>query len=99
VVFLIGSALSGAAQTMTQLILFRALQGIGAGGLFPIAIAVVGDIFTPRERAKWQGVTGSVSALASILGPALGGFFTDNLTWRWVFYVNLPVGVVAMLVL
>ncbi len=99
VIFLLGSALSGAAQTMTQLILFRAFQGLGAGGLVPIAIAVVGDIFTPRERAKWQGVTGSVSALASIVGPALGGFLTDNLTWRWVFYVNLPIGVVAMLVL
>ena len=99
VLFLAGSALSGAAQTMTQLILFRGFQGLGAGGLMSIAIAVVGDIFTPRERAKWQGVTGSVSALASILGPALGGFLTDNLTWRWVFYVNLPIGVAAMLVL
>ena len=99
VVFLIGSALSGAAQTMTQLIFFRGFQGLGAGGLFSIAIAVVGDIFTPRERAKWQGVTGSVSALASILGPALGGFITDNLSWRWVFYVNLPIGIAAMAVL
>ncbi|HEU5199667.1 MAG TPA: MDR family MFS transporter [Ktedonobacterales bacterium] len=99
ILFLAGSALSGASQTMTQLIFFRGFQGLGAGGLISIAIAVVGDIFTPRERAKWQGVTGSVSALASILGPALGGFLTDNLTWRWVFYVNLPIGVAAMLVL
>ncbi len=99
VLFLAGSALSGAAQTMTQLILFRGFQGLGAGGLMSIAIAVVGDIFTPRERAKWQGITGSVSALASILGPALGGFLTDNLSWRWVFYVNLPIGIAAMMVL
>jgi EmrB/QacA subfamily drug resistance transporter len=99
VVFLIGSALSGASQTMTQLIFFRGFQGLGAGGLMSIAIAVVGDIFTPRERAKWQGVTGSVSALASILGPALGGFLTDHISWRWVFYVNLPIGIAAMLVL
>ncbi|HEX6779214.1 MAG TPA: MDR family MFS transporter [Ktedonobacterales bacterium] len=99
VLFLIGSALSGASQTMTQLIFFRGFQGLGAGGLISIAIAVVGDIFTPRERAKWQGVTGSVSALASILGPALGGFLTDHISWRWVFYVNLPIGIAAMLVL
>jgi EmrB/QacA subfamily drug resistance transporter len=99
ILFLIGSALSGASQTMTQLIFFRGFQGLGAGGLISIAIAVVGDIFTPRERAKWQGVTGSVSALASILGPALGGFLTDHATWRWVFYVNLPIGIAAMAVL
>ncbi len=99
VLFLAGSALSGAAQTMTQLIFFRAFQGIGAGGLMPIAIAVVGDIFTPRERAKWQGVTGAVFGLAAIVGPSVGGFITDNLTWRWVFYVNLPVGLAALAVL
>jgi EmrB/QacA subfamily drug resistance transporter len=99
VLFLAGSALSGAAQTMTQLIYFRAFQGIGAGGLMPIAIAVVGDIFTPRERAKWQGVTGAVFGLAAIIGPSVGGFITDNLTWRWVFYVNLPVGAAALAVL
>src|SRR2546421_7802304 len=99
VVFLLGSALSGAAQSMNQLIIFRALQGIGAGALMPIAIAIVGDLFTPRERGKWQGVTGAVFGVSSILGPALGGWLTEALSWHWIFYVNLPVGIVAMLVL
>jgi EmrB/QacA subfamily drug resistance transporter len=99
VVFLIGSALSGLSQSMNQLIAFRALQGIGAGALMPIAIAIIGDLFTPRERGKWQGVTGGVWGLSAIVGPLAGGWITDNLTWRWVFYVNLPIGIVAMLVL
>jgi EmrB/QacA subfamily drug resistance transporter len=99
VIFLIGSALSGMSQSMTQLISFRAFQGIGAGALMPIAIAVVGDLFTPRERGKWQGITGAVFGLASIVGPTLGGWITQNSTWRWVFYVNLPIGITAMLVL
>jgi EmrB/QacA subfamily drug resistance transporter len=99
VVFLLGSGLSGASQTITQLIYFRAFQGIGAGALVPIAIAVVGDLFTPRERGKWQGVAGAIFGLSSILGPLVGGWITDHSTWRWVFYVNLPVGIVALLVL
>ncbi len=99
VVFLIGSALSGASQSMNELIGFRALQGIGAGALMPIAIAVVGDLFTPRERGKWQGVTGAVWGFSAIVGPTLGGWITENTSWRWVFYVNLPVGIIAMLVL
>ncbi len=99
VVFLIGSALSGASQSMNQLIAFRAFQGLGAGALMPIAIAVVGDLFTPRERGKWQGVTGGVWGLSAIVGPTLGGWITQNSTWRWVFYVNLPIGIVALLVL
>src|SRR5581483_10572609 len=99
VIFLIGSAASGAAQTMDQLIIFRAFQGIGAGALMPIAIAIVGDLFTPRERGKWQGITGAVWGLSSIVGPLVGGWITDNTTWRWVFYVNLPIGIAAMLVL
>lgn len=99
VVFLIGSGLSGAAQSMEQLIGFRALQGLGAAALLPIAMAVVGDLFTPRERAKWQGVTGAVFGLSSIIGPTAGGWITENASWRWVFYVNLPLGIVAMLLL
>lgn len=99
VVFLAGSALSGAAQTMNQLIAFRALQGLGAGALQPIAVAVVGDLFPPRERGKWQGVTGSIYALAAITGPLAGGLITDHASWRWVFYINVPVGILAMLVL
>src|SRR5579884_1617963 len=97
--FLAGSALSGASQSMLQLILFRGFQGIGAGALMPIALTVVGDLFTPRERGRWQGITGAVFGLSSILGPTVGGWISDNLTWRWVLYVNLPVGLVAMLVL
>lgn len=99
VIFLIGSAASGAAQTMDQLIIFRAFQGIGAGALMPIAVAIVGDLFTPRERGKWQGITGAVWGLSSIVGPTAGGWITENSTWRWVFYVNLPIGIVALFVL
>ncbi len=99
VVFLAGSALSGAAQTMNQLIAFRAFQGLGAAALQPIAITIIGDLFPPRERGKWQGVSGSIYALAAILGPLAGGWISDNTTWRWVFYINVPVGIVALLVL
>lgn len=99
VLFLAGSAASGAAQSMNQLIAFRGFQGLGAAALMPIAMAVIGDLFTPRERGKWQGVTGAVFGLSSILGPAAGGWITDNTTWRWVFYVNVPIGIVALLVL
>jgi len=99
VIFLTGSALSGASQTMNELIAFRAFQGLGAGALMPIAIAVVGDLFTPRERGKWQGVTSAVFGISAIIGPALGGWITQYSSWRWVFYVNLPVGIIALLVL
>lgn len=99
VLFLVGSAASGASQNMNQLIAFRGFQGLGAAALMPIAMAVIGDLFTPRERGKWQGVTGAVFGLSSVLGPAAGGWITDNTTWRWVFYVNLPVGIAALLVL
>ena len=99
VVFLIGSALSGAAQSMDQLIAFRAFQGLGAAALEPMAIIIIGDLFPPRERGKWQGVSGSIYGLAAILGPLAGGWITDNASWRWVFYINIPVGIVALLVL
>jgi MFS family permease len=82
VIFLIGSALSGTSQNMTQLIIFRAIQGLGAGAMMPIAIAIIGDIFPPAERDKWQGLAASVFGVASIVGPTLGGWNTDNLSWR-----------------
>ncbi len=97
--FLIGSLLCGLSQEMWQLILFRGIQGAGAGAIFPIALAVIGDLFSPRERGKYQGLFGAVFALASILGPALGGFLTDTISWHWVFLVNLPLGIVALVVL
>src|SRR5437763_13384 len=97
--FLVGSALAGASQSMNMLIAFRAFQGLGAGALLPIAIAVVGDLFTPRERGKWQGVTGAVFGISSIIGPVVGGWLTEYASWRWIFYVNLPIGIVALLVL
>jgi EmrB/QacA subfamily drug resistance transporter len=99
VVFLVGSALCGAAQSMTQLVVFRAIQGIGAGGLFPLSLAVIGNIVPPRDRGRWQGLIGAVFAASSIIGPAIGGFVVDNTTWRWVFFVNLPVGGLALLVI
>lgn len=99
VLFLVGSAASGASQSMNQLIAFRAFQGLGAAALLPIALAVIGDLFTPRERGKWQGVTGAVFGISSVLGPTAGGWITDNSTWRWVFYVNVPIGIIALLVL
>src|SRR5947209_13289587 len=99
VVFLVGSALCGTAQNMTQLVLFRAVQGIGAGGLFPLSLAVIGNIVPPRDRGRWQGLIGAVFAASSILGPAVGGFIVDNASWRWVFLVNLPVGALALVVI
>ncbi len=96
-VFLLGSALSGMAQSMTQLILFRAIQGIGGGALFPIAIAIIGDLFPPAERGKWQGLFAAVFGFSAIIGPSLGGWITDHWGWRWVFYVNMPIGVLALL--
>src|SRR5439155_5694756 len=96
--FLIGSALCGAAQTMTQLIAFRAVQGLGAGGLIPLTFAVIGDLFSPRERGRYQGLTGAVWAIAAVAGPLLGGVLTDSASWRWIFYINLPLGGVALIV-
>jgi EmrB/QacA subfamily drug resistance transporter len=99
VVFLIGSALCGAATSMTQLVVFRAIQGIGGGGVFPLSLAVIGNIVPPRDRGRWQGLIGAVFAASSIIGPAVGGFIVDNTTWRWVFLVNLPVGGLALAVI
>jgi EmrB/QacA subfamily drug resistance transporter len=97
VIFLAGSALAGTSQNMTQLIIYRGIQGLGAGAMMPIAMAIIGDIFPPAERGKWQGLIVAVFGLASIVGPTLGGWITDNWGWRWVFYVNMPVGIIAIL--
>src|SRR6476660_6028686 len=95
-IFLTGSMLAGLSQTMIQLISFRALQGVGAGGLMVGAQAIIGDIVPPRERGRYMGLIGAVFAVASVAGPLLGGFFVDSLSWRWVFYVNIPVGALAI---
>ncbi|HLH25372.1 MAG TPA: MDR family MFS transporter [Chloroflexota bacterium] len=98
VLFLVGSALCGLSRTMWHLILFRGLQGLGGGGLIVTSQAIVADVVSPRERGRYQGIFGSVFGVTSVAGPLLGGFFVDHLSWRWVFYVNLPIGVVALVV-
>lgn len=97
VIFLFGSALCGFSQSMTQLIIFRAIQGIGGGALMTNAFAIVADLFTAKERAKWQGLMGGVFGLSSVFGPILGVYFADNLGWRWVFYINMPFGLLALI--
>jgi len=97
--FLVGSALSGLSQEMWQLVLFRGIQGLGAGALFPIALAIIGDLFTPAERGKYQGLFGLVFGTAFLAGPAIGGFLTDTFSWHAIFYVNLPIGAIALAVI
>jgi EmrB/QacA subfamily drug resistance transporter len=97
-IFLLGSVLSGLSQSMYQLIIFRGVQGIGAGGLITLTLAIVGDVISPRERGRYQGYFGAVFAVSSVLGPLIGGFLVDQASWRWVFYVNIPIGAVALVV-
>jgi EmrB/QacA subfamily drug resistance transporter len=98
VLFLLGSALCGLSRGMGELIAFRAVQGLGGGGLMVTSSAIIGDIVPPRERGRYQGIFGAVAAVSTLIGPLVGGFFVEHLSWRWIFYVNLPVGVVALAV-
>ncbi len=99
VIFLFGSVLCGASQSMLQLVIFRGVQGLGAGGLISLALAIIGDIIPPRDRGKYQGYFGAVFGSASVIGPVLGGTLTQSVDWRWVFYVNIPLGIVALVVI
>src|ERR1700712_2101257 len=99
VLFLIGSALCGQAQSLTELIIFRAIQGLGGGGLMVSAQAAIGDVVAPRDRGRYSGLFGGVFGLSAVAGPLIGGFFTTHLSWRWIFYINLPLGILAFAVL
>lgn len=99
VLFLAGSVLCGLAQNMTQLILMRALQGLGGGGLLVVTMAAIGDVIPPAERGRFQGMFGGIYGLATVIGPLIGGFLVEHLSWRWIFYINLPLGIVALLVI
>jgi EmrB/QacA subfamily drug resistance transporter len=99
VLFLVGSMLCGLSRSMMQLIVFRAVQGLGGGGLIVTVMAVIGDLFSPRKRGKFQGIFGGVFGLSTVMGPLIGGFFVEQLSWRWIFYVNLPLGLVALVII
>ncbi len=98
-VFLLGSFLCALSWSMESLILFRGIQGVGAGAIFPISLAIIGDLYTPRERGRYQGLFGAVFGAAAIIGPLLGGWLTDNLSWHWIFLVNLPIGAVTLYII
>ena len=99
IIFLVGSTLSGFSQTMGQLVLFRLVQGIGAGALTTIPFTIIGDIFAFEKRAKVQGWIGSVWGIAGILGPLVGGFLVDTISWRWIFFMNIPFGIISLMIL
>ena len=98
-IFLTGSVLSGLSQNMMQLIIFRAIQGLGGGAIMANAFAMIGDLFPPAQRGKWQGLFGAVFGLSSVIGPSLGGWLTDYVSWRWNFFINIPIGILALLVI
>ena len=98
-VFLLGTLLSGFSTSMTQLIIFRAIQGLGAGALIPLGMTIIGDIFTLRERSKMQALFSGVWGLSSVIGPIIGGFITDRISWHWVFFINIPIGIAAALII
>jgi multidrug resistance protein len=97
--FLISSALAGLSGSMEQFILFRGLQGLGGGAVFPVALAVVADLYTPAERGKYLGLFGAVFGLSSLVGPGLGGLITDLFSWHWIFYINIPIGLISLFIL
>jgi multidrug resistance protein len=97
--FVAGSMLSGAAQTMLQLIWFRAFQGLGAGAVIPLTFTIIGDLYPGEERAKMQGLFSAVWGVAGLLGPLVGGLFVDHVSWRWIFYINVPIGIITILLI